>query len=282
MPDRARRDDPADDGPANGRQTGDEPTAYRRWLAGARLALTTFTVLPLAPGRVDRPVAAGAMALAPAVGAALGVLLAAVLLLCHAVGAPPLLGAVATVTAGALLTRGLHLDGLADTVDALGSYRRGAEALRVMKQPDVGPFGVAALVLVLLAQAAALATLATGPIVATVATVATAMATGRLAVTWCCRRGVPAARPEGLGALVAGTVPGAVLVAATAAVALVAIAAVPGRPWQGPITVAAVLTAALLLLRHAVRRLGGITGDVLGAQVEVVTTLTYLGLLLTG
>lgn len=277
MPDRPARDEPTAGGPAS-----DEQTGTRRWPAGVRLALTTFTVLPLPPGRVDRQVASVAMGLAPAVGAALGVLLAAVLLLLHALGAPPLLAAVATVAAGALLTRGLHLDGLADTVDALGSYRRGEQALRIMKQPDVGPFGVAALVLVLLAQAAALSALATGPVVATVAAVATATAAGRLAVTWSCRRGVPAARPEGLGALVAGTVPAAALVAATAAVALIAVAAVPGRPWQGPVAVAAALTAALLLVRHTVRRLGGITGDVLGAQVEVVTTLTYLGLLLTG
>ena len=46
----------------------------------------------------------------------------------------------------ALLTRGLHLDGLADTVDALGSYRRGDAALDIMKKPDIGPFGVVALV----------------------------------------------------------------------------------------------------------------------------------------
>jgi adenosylcobinamide-GDP ribazoletransferase len=93
---------------------------------------------------------------------------------------------------------------------------------------------------------------------------------------------VPAARPEGLGALVAGTVGPVALVAGTAGVALVALAAVPGRPWQGPLAVAAALAVAVGLLRHVVRRLGGITGDVLGATVEVVTTLVYLGLVLSG
>ena len=57
------------------------------------------------------------------------------------------------MAAWALLTRGLHLDGLADTVDALGSYAGKERALEIMKRPDVGPFGVAALVLVLLAHA---------------------------------------------------------------------------------------------------------------------------------
>ncbi|MGI5214038.1 adenosylcobinamide-GDP ribazoletransferase [Plantactinospora sp. CA-290183] len=252
-----------------------------RLRAGGRLALTTFTVAPLEGGRVDRSTAGVAMGLAPAVGALLGLLLAAVLG-GAATLAPPLVAAGLTVAVAALLTRGLHLDGLADTVDALGSYRSGPAALKIMRQPDVGPFGVAALVLVLLLQAASLAALAERSWPALLTGVAAGAATGRLAVSWSCRRGVPAARPDGLGALVAGTVGPAVLVVATVAVALLAVPAVPGRPWQGPVAVAAALAGALLLLRHVVRRLGGITGDVLGAVVELGTTLFYLGVMLTG
>ncbi|MFK3982001.1 adenosylcobinamide-GDP ribazoletransferase [Micromonospora sp. NPDC050397] len=250
--------------------------------SGARLALTTFTIAPVRAGRVDRATAAVAMALAPAVGALLGAVLAAILLAAAGAGAPALVGGALTVTAGALLTRGLHLDGLADTVDALGSYRSGPAALEIMKKPDVGPFGVAALVLVLLLQAGALAALPDRRWPALLATVVTAVAAGRLAVSWACRRGVPAARPDGLGALVAGTVGPVPLTVATLAVAGVAVAAVPGRPWQGPVVVGVALVAGLVLLRHTVRRLGGVTGDVLGAQVEVTTTLVYLGLVLTG
>lgn len=256
-------------------------SAEPRIAAGARLALTTFTTLPVRAGRIDRAVAGTAMALAPAVGALLGALLTGVLLLTGGL-APPLVAAGVTVGAGALLTRGLHLDGLADTVDALGSYRRGPAALEIMKKPDVGPFGVAALVVTLLVQAAALAELAEWSTPTVLVAVVSATAAGRLGVTLACRRGLPAARPDGLGALVAGTVGPGALVTGTTAVALLALAAVPGRPWQGPLVVIAALATAVWLLRHVVRRLGGITGDVLGATVEVVTTLVYLGLVLSG
>ncbi|MFC7546254.1 adenosylcobinamide-GDP ribazoletransferase [Plantactinospora sp. GCM10030261] len=250
--------------------------------AGLRLALTTFTVLPLRAGRVDRTVAATAIALAPAVGALLALALALALLGMLAVDAPILVAGGVTVGVAALLTRGLHLDGLADTVDALGSYRSGAAALEIMKKPDVGPFGVAALVLVLLVQSASVAALATRPWWAVLAGLVTVVATGRLAVSWACRPGVPAARPDGLGALVAGTAATRPLAIGVVAVAAVALAAVPDRPWQGPLAMAVALAAAGLLLRHAVRRLGGVTGDVLGALVEITSTLTLLGLVLTG
>jgi adenosylcobinamide-GDP ribazoletransferase len=256
--------------------------ADRRLAAGARLALGTFTVVPVSCRRVDRAVAGVAMGLAPLVGAALGAASGLVLLVVRLAGAPPLVAGTAAVAAGALLTRGLHLDGLADTADALGSYRPAATALEIMKRPDIGPFGVAALVLVLLLQAAASAELAVRSWPAALAALITAGAAGRLATAWACRRGVPAARPDGLGALVAGTVGPLALFAGTAAVGAIALAAVPGRPWQGPLAVVAALAVALLLVRHAVRRLGGITGDVLGALIEITGALVLTALVLDG
>ncbi|MEV6630806.1 adenosylcobinamide-GDP ribazoletransferase [Actinoplanes sp. NPDC051470] len=235
---------------------------------GLRLALTTLTVLPLRAGRVDRRAARTAMSVAPLVGLLLGAVLAGLLWLLDS--APPLVAGGVTVAVAVLLTRGLHLDGLADTVDALGSYRRGADALDIMKKPDIGPFGVAAVALTLLVQAAALT-----PVAAVVAWTA-----GRAALPLACRRGVPPARPDGLGAMVAGTVPAPLAVGIAIAVAGAAWWAVPGRPWQGPAAVAAALLVVVLLLRHAVRRFGGITGDVLGACVELATTVTLVGLAL--
>jgi adenosylcobinamide-GDP ribazoletransferase len=236
---------------------------------GIRLAFTTLTVLPLRVAEVDRRAAAVAMSVAPVVGALLGLVLAGIAML----DAPALVAGGVTVAAAALLTRGLHLDGLADTVDALGSYRRGADALAIMKKADIGPFGVAAIALTLLVQAGAVTAIGPWAVVA-------AYAAGRLAVPVACRRGVPAARPDGLGALVAGTVRLPVLVGGAALVAAGAVWAVPGRPWQGPVAVAAALLVAVLLVWHCVRRFGGLTGDVIGAAVEVATTTALVVLCL--
>jgi adenosylcobinamide-GDP ribazoletransferase len=244
---------------------------------GLRLAITTFTVAPVRTGAVDRRAAGIAMTAAPAVGLILGALIGALALAGRAVHAPALLTGLVCVAALALATRGLHLDGLADAVDGLGSYRPAARALEIMKSPEVGPFGVVALVLAVTVPAAAIAGILDRPWWAVIGSVAAAIATGRTAATWACRRGVPAAAPDGLGALVAGTVgvPAAALGLVLAAAP--ALAAVPDRPWQGPIAVLAGLGATLLLVRHATRRLGGITGDVLGACVEVAAAVAFIG-----
>lgn len=243
---------------------------------GLRLALTTFTVLPVRTGRVDRRAAAHAMACAPGVGAGIGGLAAAAALALTVIGASPLLAAVVAVAGTTLLTRGLHLDGLADTADGLGSYAVAGRALEIMKRPDVGAFGVIAVVLMLLAQVAATAAVLARPPLAVAGTLAAALAAGRLAATWACRRGVPAARPDGLGALVAGTTSWPVALVSTVAVAALAVLAAPSRPWLGPLAVLAGLLAASLLVRHAVHRLGGITGDILGAAIETTTTVTLV------
>jgi adenosylcobinamide-GDP ribazoletransferase len=95
-----------------------------------------------------------------------------------------------------------------------------------------------------------------------------------------CRRGVPAARPDGLGRTVAGTVtplPGAL--AGLVAVAVVLLGAhLAGRPWaQGLVAAALALAAVAALVAHVVRRLGGVSGDVMGAAVEVALTALLVG-----
>jgi adenosylcobinamide-GDP ribazoletransferase len=187
---------------------------------------------------------------------------------------PPLLVAVTVLVSEALVTRMLHLDGLADTADGLASGASREQSLAVMKASDIGPAGVVSLVLVLLAQTAALTALL--PSVAGTALAALAWVSSRQVLAWACRHGVPAASSSGLGALVAGTVsrPGLAVSGALLLMAAVALVLVPGLDWwQGLALVAVAVAAAEVVVRRCRARLGGITGDVLGATVEVALTV---------
>ncbi|MEV6929198.1 adenosylcobinamide-GDP ribazoletransferase [Dactylosporangium sp. NPDC051485] len=237
-------------------------------MGGLRLALSLFTVAPVRASRLDRPAVRHAMLLAPLAGALLGLVLGLAGRGLVLAGAAPLLGAAVLVALSLLLTRGLHVDGLADTADGLGSYAASDKALEIMKKSDIGPFGVAAIAAVLLIDAAAAASLLARPFWIGVAAVAAAFAAGRLGATVACRRGLPAARPEGMGALVASTVPLAWL----AVVTLVTAAATSlAFPWRGPLAVLVAVGVSWALTTHARRRLGGLTGDVIGAAVELST-----------
>jgi adenosylcobinamide-GDP ribazoletransferase len=236
-------------------------------VSGIRLALSWLTVLPVRVSTVDSTIAGAAIALAPLVGALLGAISLGALSGMDALGFPSLLGGVLTIGLLAVLTRGMHLDGLADTADGLGCYGPPERALAVMRDGGAGPFAVVTLILVLGAQAVSLSVLSGhwGAVVL-------AVAAGRAAFAICCVRGVPAARPEGLGALVAGSQPILVPVLWWLALAGAGVFAVPGKPWLGPLGVGLAAGLVLALVVHARRRFGGITGDVLGAACEVAVT----------
>ena len=262
----------------------------RPWPAAAlplRSALGLFTILPVrAVPEIGRPDAARAVLWLPVAGLLLSVPAAGVLLGVQAGGgsAPRrLLAAALAIGVLALLTGGLHLDGLADTADGLGSRRPRDEALAIMRRSDVGPFGVVALLFTVLVQVTALATVTAGWPGA--AALAVAAVTGRTAVVLATGPGSPAARPDGFGALVAGATSARARI--TAVAVLLAAAAATAAAWgwypaaRAVIAVLAGLCAAGLLRRLAVRLLGGMTGDVFGALVEVSSATVLLALALT-
>lgn len=236
--------------------------------AGAALALSMFTVLPVPARRIDRDSAAVAIALVPLLGAALGALVGVLAAALVALGAPGLVAGLLAIGLGIAATRGLHVDGLADLADGLGVHGGPERVLAVMKDPGVGAFAVVWLVVVLGAQAGSVGALGARGWTTAVVGGALALGLGRASFAWCARRGVPPASPSGLGALVAGTQPcwaapawGVVLVAA--ATPVLGLGAV----------VAGVLAAgvAAAVARHARRRLGGVSGDLFGAVGELAT-----------
>lgn len=244
------------------------------WRNALRLAIGTlsaFRVTP--PTMIDRSVAGRAMLLAPMAAVLPALAAAAVVLAGSALGLPRLVTGLLAVGALALASRGMHLDGLADTADGLAASYDRERALAVMRSGDVGPAGVVTLLVVAVTQAAAIGELA-GGWRGSVA-VLTAVVASRAVLAMCCAATVPSARPTGLGAAVAGSVP--VPAAAAAAMTMVAASALVlmglGHEWwRAMLAVVIGFAAAAVLLSRCVRRLGGITGDVLGACVEVALT----------
>ncbi len=274
-------------------------------MKGLALALSWLTVLPVRAGAPDARTAAAALRWAPLVGGLVGAATGAVAVGLVALGVPTAVAGLLAVGFAGLATRGMHLDGLADTADGLGCYGPPERALAVMRDGGAGPFAVVTLLVVVGAQAAALATLAapasivagpaataaaaggipapggavlgagftdvaggTAAVLGVVAATALAGAAGRAAFLWVARRGVPAARPGGLGATVAGSQHWWVAVAWWLGLAAA------GFALAGPRGVLAVgLGAAVVaaLSWHTARRFGGMTGDVLGAASELAT-----------
>lgn len=244
-------------------------------IGALRNAFAFATVLPVG---TDRPVNRSAVAALPLTGVVIGALAAGMLVAGQWLFGPhSLLAGLLAVVTLTLLTRGLHLDGLADTADGLGCYGPPQRALAVMRSGPAGPFGVAAVVVVITSQAVAFAALPAGT--TGTAALITAVTAGRVAAVLAARRGVPAAPGSTLGALVAGTQGPLLLFGWVAAVAVLSLAATP-RVWQGPLVVVVALLTSAALVAHCVRRFGGVTGDVIGAAVEVTTTLTALGLVI--
>lgn len=237
-------------------------------IGSLRVAVGTLTAIPVGAVALTPSTARGAMLLAPLAAVPLGALVALVCWTGSELSLPAV--AVAFVAVGALAagSRALHLDGLSDVADGLtASYDR-ERSLAVMKGGTAGPAGVVAVVVVLGIQATALAAfddwLLAGALVCV----------SRAALWIACARGVPAARTDGLGSAFTSSVPRTFVVAGWLALAGLT-ALVDG--WRGPLTVALAALVVMLLVARAVRRFGGVTGDVFGASIELALAVLLLG-----
>ncbi len=238
---------------------------------GLRLCLGTLTVLPTAPpARLTSGRAATAMVLAPAAGVLVGLAAGGVTVVASAVGLPGLVCGVAAVATGAAATRALHLDGVADTADGMAAIPHGGDpqrALDVMRRGDVGPAGVVALVLLVVSQAGLIGELSQAHSGwRLLVTVVLAWAVSRAVLPLLCSRLFAAARPGGLGAAVLRTVP---LPMAAGVTMLVLLVAALTAGWPAAAGTAVSLAAGVAVAAGVARRIEGLTGDVLGAAVEV-------------
>lgn len=238
------------------------------------LAVQFLTRLPTPPGLSIEGNAVGRSALYyPLVGALIGLLLA---LAGHWLDDHNAwLAAALVLSLWVIVTGGLHLDGLADSADAWAGAQGDRErCLAIMKDPYAGPAGVSAIVLVLLLKFAALGTLFEA---APTSHWWLAPLMGRCALL-VLPLALPYVRPQGLGRVLSAELPRGharqVLLATAILTLLIA-------GWNGMLVLAGGGVAMYLLIRALRSRLGGTTGDTLGAGVEITETLTLLSLALT-
>jgi adenosylcobinamide-GDP ribazoletransferase len=222
-------------------------------------AIAFLTRIPTGGGSFD--VGAGA-AFFPVVGAAVGAAVGGIAYgLAQVI--PALAAAGIAVAFGALVTGGLHLDGLADTADALGAGSR-EQALAIMRDHAIGTYGAAALALDLVVKTAALASLTGRSRV-----VLEALAAGALsrAVPVLLARALPPVRTDGAGA--------AFGVSARAAIVAIVLAAALAVPADA-LLIAVAAASAVVVGAWFYRWLRGRTGDTLGAAVELTETVVLV------
>jgi len=230
-------------------------------MPGVRAAVAAVAFLTRVPvGRVvevDAADVARGAALFPLVGAGIG---AVVGVLANALAAPLTapLGAVLAVAAGAALTGALHLDGLADAADGLGARTR-EQALEIMRDHRIGVYGALALLFDVAVKIAAVAVLASRGDALRFCACAACVARATPVVLGVV---LPYARTTGKAGFVAAAGPlgTGIAVATTAAVAILL------HAW--PLALVPVVAVAVLG-PVCLRRLGGVTGDVLGASAEL-------------
>lgn len=217
----------------------------------------------------------------PIAGAVIALPIALIAAALTIIVAPPFLAASLIVGLQLMITGALHEDGLADTADGLGAGRDRERALAIMKDSRTGVFGVVALVMTLLVRVAALATLVVilPPEALALALIAIAAAS-RAAMVWHWHM-LPPARSDGLAVSMGRPAPKsarlALFLAALIALPLLPIAA---GPIAALVAVACALAAFFVFTGRTRTRLGGATGDTIGATQQLVEVALLAGLAL--
>ena len=227
-------------------------------MKGFLAAAAFLTRIPMPKRAHDPNLIPAAVPWFPVVGAGIGAAVGGLVRIGALAGLPPLAAAAVGAAAGLAVTGALHEDGLADTFDGLGSGRSGQRMLEIMADPRLGAFGTSALVVSILMQVSALAALAVLPGAAVVTAAAAAHSSSR---AWAALAfALPRAAADGLAARYGQEVGRRQR----------ALRFTAGIAWMIlPSGAAGALTAL-----WAVKRLGGITGDILGAvQQAALTTL---------
>lgn len=244
---------------------GPKQTA-QKLLADAALCWVFLTRLPLPRWvSLEPQKLSGAMWAFPVVGLVLGLLSGSVLAALAGMGMPTFVSAGIALGTLALLTGGLHEDGLADTADGVGANGSRQRKLEIMRDSRIGTYGVLALVIAIVVKVGALAEIAHGSWPQIAAITAASAALSRGLVVWLIYS-TPPARSDGLSAG-AGQPPANTLVqaAAIATGAFLLLAGSASGFFAALISfvLAALMVAALRTL--AIRQIGGQTGDVCGA-----------------
>jgi adenosylcobinamide-GDP ribazoletransferase len=226
-------------------------------LAGA---IALLTRVPVARG-LDRIEPARAVPWFPLVGAAIGATIAGVFVLLSQL-LPVLLAAALAALCGAALTGAFHEDGLGDVMDAFASGWTAERRLEILDDPRLGTFGVLAVSGALIVRVGAIATFDEWT---ALAVLPVAHALSRAAAISLLRR-LPFARPDGMGAGYARDVTRRAEAAAVGSA--VVLAAVTIGLWAVPGALLCVASAAAVGA-WARAKIGGMTGDVLGATQQV-------------
>ena len=227
-----------------------------------RTALGLLTILPV---RSDGQVSGRAFAFYPLVGAAIGIILVGASVLFR-LGLPDLVAATLVVVLWVVLTGALHLDGFADSCDALFAATTRERRLEILHDVHLGAFGVAGLILLLLTKFAAVASLRMLP------PLFLAPVLGRWAMVYAAA--YPPARAEGMAVMFRAGLTRRVMLIATVLAACLALSC--GA--FGLAAFAAAFAIATLIARFALARVGGLTGDIYGMICECVE----VGILILG